>query len=171
MAECGNFFLCYQNGTAGLAMATFGQTGSLTSGSNCLVNNGSMSQSGDLFGLGLLADRAGVGHVADKYINDLEKFMSEVRRERAVELAYEGHRFNDLRRWLLLTRAPYNVKTAIYFERDGAFDPLAEPTERKIKGWKEEVLIQRNLGTKHYWIPFTTDDVTMYPEFYQNPGW
>ena len=116
-------------------------------------------------------DRAGVGHVADKYINDLEKFMSEVRRERAVELAYEGHRFNDLRRWLLLTRAPYNVKTAIYFERDGAFDPLAEPSERKIKGWKEEVLIQRQLGTKHYWIPFTTDDVTMYPEFYQNPGW
>ena len=60
---------------------------------------------------------------------------------------------------------------AIYFERDGAFDPLAEPSERKIKGWKEEVLIQRQLGTKHYWIPFTTDDVTMYPEFYQNPGW
>ena len=116
-------------------------------------------------------DRAGVGHVADKYINDLEKFMGEVRRERAVELAYEGHRFNDLRRWLLLTRAPYNVKTALYFERDGAFDPLAEPSERKIKGWKEEVLIQRNLGTKHYWMPFKTDDVTMYPEFGQNPGW
>ncbi len=116
-------------------------------------------------------DRAGVGHVADKYIDNLEKFMSEVRRERAVELAYEAHRFNDLRRWLLLTRAPYNVKTALYFERDGEFDPLAEPTERKIKGWKEEVLIERNLGTKHYWMPFKTEDVTMYPEFGQNPGW
>ena len=121
--------------------------------------------------INVIRDRAGVGHVADKYINDLEKFMGEVRRERAVELAYEAHRFNDLRRWLLLTRYPYNVKTAIYFERDGEFDPLAEPSERKIKGWKEEILIQRNLGTKHYWMPFKTEDVTMYPEFYQNPGW
>ena len=121
--------------------------------------------------INVVRDRAGVGHVADKYINNLEDFMDEVRRERAVELAYEAHRFNDLRRWLLLTREPYNVKTAIYFERDGEFDPLAEPSERKVKGWKEEVLIQRNLGTKHYWMPFKTEDVTMYPEFYQNPGW
>lgn len=121
--------------------------------------------------INVIRDRAGVGHVADKYINNLEDFMGEVRRERAVELAYEAHRFNDLRRWLLLTRYPYNVKTAIYFERDGEFDPLAEPSERKIKGWKEEILIQRNLGTKHYWMPFKTEDVTMYPEFYQNPGW
>lgn len=121
--------------------------------------------------INVIRDRAGVGHVADKYINDMEKFMGEVRRERAVELAYEAHRFNDLRRWLLLTRYPYNVKTALYFERDGEFDPLAEPSERKIKGWKEEILIQRNLGTKHYWMPFKTEDVTMYPEFYQNPGW
>ena len=121
--------------------------------------------------INVIRDRAGVGHVADKYINDLEKFMGEVRRERAVELAYEAHRFNDLRRWLLLTRYPYNVKTALYFERDGEFDPLAEPSERKIKGWKEEILIQRNLGTKHYWMPFKTEDVTMYPEFGQNPGW
>ena len=121
--------------------------------------------------INVIRDRAGVGHVADKYINNLEDFMDEVRRERAVELAYEAHRFNDLRRWLLLTREPYNVKTAIYFERDGEFDPLAEPSERKVKGWKEEVLIQRNLGTKHYWMPFKTEDVTMYPEFYQNPGW
>ena len=121
--------------------------------------------------INVVRDRAGVGHVADTYIADKEKFMSEVRRERAVELAFEGHRFQDLRRWLLLTRAPYNVKTAIHFDRDGELDPNADPTENKVKNWREEVVITRNLQNKHYWIPFTNEDVTMYPEFYQNPGW
>ena len=45
--------------------------------------------------------------------------MDEVRRERAVELAFEGHRFNDLRRWLLLDKAPYNIKTSQEFVRAG----------------------------------------------------
>ena len=121
--------------------------------------------------INVIRDRAGVGHVADKYINELELFMSELRRERAVELAYEAHRFNDLRRWLLLTRYPYNIKTEIEFERDGDFDPEADPKERRIKGWKEIVLVQRNLDTKHYWMPFTNEDIAKYPALVQNPGW
>jgi len=119
----------------------------------------------------VIRDRAGVGHVADKYVNNLDGFMSELRRERAVELAFEGHRFTDLRRWLLLTRAPYNVKTAVFFDRDGELNVEADPKENKVKNWREEVIVTRNLQNKHYWIPFTNEDVTMYPEFYQNPGW
>ena len=55
-------------------------------------------------------DRAGVGHVADKFLASLDGFMSELRRERAVELAFEGHRFVDLRRWMLLTERPCTLK-------------------------------------------------------------
>ena len=43
--------------------------------------------------------------------------MDEIRRERAVELMFEGHRFNDLQRWLLLTEAPYTIKTSQEFDR------------------------------------------------------
>ena len=50
--------------------------------------------------------------------------MDEVRRERAVELAFEGHRFNDLRRWKLLTVYPYNIKTMQKFDRVRAFIPV-----------------------------------------------
>ena len=49
----------------------------------------------------------GVGDMAAKYASTLEGFNSEIRRERAVELSYEGMRFNDLRRWLLLTEYPF----------------------------------------------------------------
>nr|WP_320057520.1 RagB/SusD family nutrient uptake outer membrane protein [uncultured Bacteroides sp.] len=131
----------------------------------------------------VIRERAGVSAVADSYTGDLDKFMGEVRRERAVELAYEGHRFNDLRRWKLLTVYPYNIKTMQKFDRDPIadwdeenkkdrnFDPDADPKERKVVNFREEIVTQRNLSGKHYWLPFKTDDVTMYPEFNQNPGW
>ena len=119
----------------------------------------------------VIRERAGVSGVADSYTSDLEKFMGEVRRERAVELAYEGHRFNDLRRWKLLTVYPYNIKTTQKFDRAEAFNPETNPKERKVVNFREEIVTQRNLSGKHYWLPFKTDDVTMYPEFNQNPGW
>lgn len=118
-----------------------------------------------------IRERAGVDPVADSYTADLEKFMGEVRRERAVELAFEGHRFHDLRRWKLLTEYPYNIKTMQTFDRAEEFDPEADPKERKVRNWDEKIVTQRKLSSKHYWLPFKTDDVTMYPEFYQNPGW
>lgn len=98
--------------------------------------------------------------------------MSEVRRERAVELAFEGHRFNDLRRWKLLTVYPYTIKTKQTFDRDPSvpFDGNA-PKDNAVVNFEQEVLVTRKLSAKHYWLPFRIDDVTMYPEFGQNPGW
>ena len=121
--------------------------------------------------LNTIRERAGVDPLADKYANNLEGFMGELRRERAVELAFEGHRFNDLRRWLLLTEYPYNIKTRQHFDRASELDPKADPKENAVLNWDEEVIQTRNLTSKHYWLPFNTDDVSMYPEFYQNPGW
>ncbi|MDR0962861.1 MAG: RagB/SusD family nutrient uptake outer membrane protein [Mediterranea sp.] len=118
-----------------------------------------------------IRDRAGVGHVADEYLGSTEAFMGEVRRERAVELSFEAHRFHDLRRWLLLTEPPYNIKTSQEFDRVGTFDPEADPKEGEVRNFREEVIITRNLTSKHYWLPFKTEDVSMYPEFNQNPGW
>ena len=63
-------------------------------------------------------DRAGIGHVAGKFLGSTDSFMSELRRERAVELAFEGHRFVDLRRWMLLLDRPYTYKKGIEFDRD-----------------------------------------------------
>lgn len=48
--------------------------------------------------INVLRDRVEAGHVADKYAANQQKFMDEVRRERAVELAFEGFRWNDLQR-------------------------------------------------------------------------
>jgi len=121
-----------------------------------------------------IRDRAGVGHVADKFLASTETFMGELRRERAVELAFEGHRFNDLRRWLLLTEKPYTLKKVVYFDRakDVTSAVLyANPKNGHVLNFKETVFFERQLGLKHYWFPFLKSDVNMYKEFKQNPGW
>jgi hypothetical protein len=115
--------------------------------------------------------RAGVDPVNAAYTSNANKFMDEVRRERAVELAFEGHRFCDLRRWKLLTVYPYNIKTMQKFDRAKELDPKADPKENEVRNFREEVIITRKLEAKHYWLPFKNDDVMLYPEFYQNPGW
>ena len=122
--------------------------------------------------INVIRDRAGVDHVAPNFTASVDKFMSEVRRERAVELAFEGHRFNDLRRWKLLTVYPYTIKTKQTFDRDPSvpFDGNA-PKDNAVVNFEQEVLVTRKLSAKHYWLPFRIDDVTMYPEFGQNPGW
>lgn len=118
-----------------------------------------------------IRERAGVAPVHESFTSSKDEFMKELIRERAVELAFEGHRFNDLRRWLLLTEYPYNIKTVQRFDRAAPLDKDADPKENAVLNWAEEVLVTRNLDAKHYWLPINTDDVKMYPEFYQNPGW
>lgn len=114
--------------------------------------------------------RAGISDVNARYVTDAAKFRSELRRERAVELAFEGHRFNDLRRWLLLDKAPYTVKTSQEFIRVGNNNALA-PETNQVSGYSEKVLLTRQFTEKHYWLPLKRADVNMYLEFEQNPGW
>ena len=122
--------------------------------------------------INVIRDRAGVEHVLPQFTGNTESFLSEVRRERAVELAFEGFRFMDLRRWMLLTQRPYTLKTKIEFDRA---DPdnynYDAPEENPIINLREVTLLERNYTDRHYWYPILRDDVQMYEGFSQNPGW
>lgn len=121
--------------------------------------------------INVLRDRAGVGRVAPQFSASLDAFMEEVRRERAVELSFEGHRFNDLRRWLLLTQNPYTLKKSIEFDRAAPLDPNKDPKENKVVNLREVVILERKFTDKHYWLPLKNNDANLYLEFAQNPGW
>ncbi|GAE81922.1 outer membrane protein [Bacteroides reticulotermitis JCM 10512] len=120
-----------------------------------------------------LRNRVGAGHVSASYTGDNRKFIDEVRRERAVELSFEGFRFNDLQRWLLLTEYPYNVKTSQEFDRveNEDFYKSNDPKDARIANFTEKQIVKRLLGVKHYWFPLLESDVYLYVEFPQNPGW
>jgi len=121
-----------------------------------------------------IRDRAGVGHVAEEFLANTTSFMSEVRRERAVELAFEGHRFTDLRRWKLLLSRPYTLKKGIEFDRAGdvtSKELYKNPQDGHVRNFRETIIFERKFESKHYWFPFLKEDVTIYEEFKQNPGW
>lgn len=118
----------------------------------------------------VLRDRVNMAAVHSDFTASTSVFLEELRRERAVELAFESHRFNDLRRWLLLTEEPYTLKTSFEFDRAGEFD-AADPSQNQIINMHEQVLLERNFSDRHYWLPLKVSDVTLYPEFNQNPGW
>jgi hypothetical protein len=114
----------------------------------------------------------GVGHVAEKFLASQDLFRNEYRRERAVELAFEGHRFVDLRRWLQLTEKPYTYKKGIEFDRAiPDAQVYADPKNARVRNFRETILFERKLGQRHYWFPFLLSDVNLYKEFKQNPGW
>lgn len=102
-----------------------------------------------------------------------QNFIDVVRRERAVELAFEGFRWCDLQRWLLLTEAPYTVKYSHEFERmqNDAWFKTNDPKDAKVANFKSKELIRRDLGAKHYWFPLPDKDVYLNAGFKQNPGW
>jgi hypothetical protein len=109
--------------------------------------------------------------------------MDEVRRERAVELAFEGHRFNDLRRWLLLDKYPYNIKTSQEFTRVNGFSVVqvdeknfkvvnvVDEKNEEVSGFKQKQILKRDFSSKHYWLPLKRADTQLYEGFGQNPGW
>jgi hypothetical protein len=121
--------------------------------------------------LNVIRDRCGLAHVHEKFTTSLDAFMGEVRRDRAVELSFEGHRFNDLRRWLLLTEYPYNIKTSHEFDRARPLDTSVDTSENEVRNFREVTILTRPFSNKHYWMPLKTEDVSIYPEFGQNPGW
>ena len=116
--------------------------------------------------------RCGAGPVGGNYLSG-EPLMNEIRRERAVELSFEGFRFNDLQRWLLLTEPNYTTKYAHEFDRmeKEEFFKTNDPREAKVANFTKKKILTRDLTPKHYWFPLPESQVYLYPEFEQNPGW
>lgn len=120
-----------------------------------------------------LRDRCGAGHVAPEFVADNHKFMDEVRREREVELSFEGFRFCDLQRWLLLTEAPYNQKFSQEFDRveSADFYTKHDPKDAQVANYRRKLILTRNFDAKHYWFPLPIKETQISSEFRQNPGW
>ncbi len=112
-------------------------------------------------------------HVPANLRDTREHFIDEIRRERAVELSFEGFRWCDLQRWLLLTEPPYLVKYSHEFERleTDEWFKTHDPKDARVGNFRKQELITRRLESKHYWFPLPDKDIYLYEGFVQNPGW
>lgn len=106
--------------------------------------------------------RANVPNVDARFLGSKEAFMSELMRERAVELAFEGLRWHDIRRWNVADQMKYREKTVIDFDRGPDGKPI---------NLRERVVVTRVFEKKHNWLPLPNNQVNLYPTFGQNEGW
>lgn len=119
---------------------------------------------------GIQTVQAAYQSIGVNILGDRNRFMDVVRRERSIELAYEGHRWDDIRRWVLAHLTDYKTKSAIDFDRD-AYTETARGNFRNVN-FNERIIRTRVCEyPKHYWIPFTTKQTEMFDGFPQNPGW
>lgn len=108
--------------------------------------------------------RAGIPEIAvtDPRYDSQEEFRMAIRRERAVELAFEEHRFFDVRRWRIaeeegvMKGAMHGLN--IYQQEDGSFIYRKEPFETRV--WEN----------KMYLYPIPQGEVDK-GYIQQNPGW
>ena len=109
-----------------------------------------------------IRSRAQLPPLPDAYYSSANFFETLVR-ERAVEFAFEGLRWFDLRRWNVAGELKYRQKTSILFDLDEA---TGEPIN-----FQEVLMATRVYDKKHNWIPFQIRFTTMHEGFPQNPGW
>jgi hypothetical protein len=112
--------------------------------------------------LNVVRNRAQLPDLEAKFTANKDLFFEEIVRERAVELAFEGARFCDLRRWNRNGDARYLDKTAIDFDRGPDGKPL---------NVRERVVVRRVADKKHNWVPIQVKFTKLYEGFPQNPGW
>ena len=106
--------------------------------------------------LNQVRDCADMKHVTENGAD----FTAKVRNERRIELAFEGHRFYDIRRWKIAgldeVRNIYGVKI----------------TKSGTSLSYEKVLLQQMYwNDKMYLFPYPQNEIYMNPDLGQNPGW
>ncbi len=106
--------------------------------------------------LNMVRDCATMKHVDETG----EAFTEKVRNERRIELAFEGHRFYDIRRWKIAGKEEVRNIYGVKITKAG--DSFSY----------ERVLVNKLFwDDKMYLFPYPQNEVYMNPDLGQNPGW
>ena len=125
----------------------------------------------------MVRDRAGLQGVKfswDNFTNkrghyDEKHNMREIiQRERMIELAFEGQRFWDVRRWKI---APEIYKTSLegWNMLVSSLEYSDEEANRIF--YTPQLLLKQEFGIRDYFWPIRTSDIDINPNLVQNIGW
>ncbi len=123
-----------------------------------------------------LRDRAGITHLSNAFVteNGLD-MLEEIRRERTVELAWDGKRLNDLKRWeqaveeLNKPIKGVNIGSGAWNE---IYPEVSEQFAVDEDGFKiVQPLDTREFDERNYLFPIPTQQIQLNPNLEQNPGW
>ncbi|WP_224994829.1 RagB/SusD family nutrient uptake outer membrane protein [Cesiribacter sp. SM1] len=108
----------------------------------------------------LVRARAGMPPLADNISGDA--LRDRIRHERRIELAFEGHRFFDVRRW--------KIAPEVESENLRGVDIFRMPDNSLL--FIDKVLIERpQWEDRFYWIPIPRSEINKETGVAQSPGW
>ncbi|MEL6591762.1 MAG: RagB/SusD family nutrient uptake outer membrane protein [Bacteroidota bacterium] len=108
--------------------------------------------------INIVRARAGQIDVPAAYSGSAEAFRERIWNERAVELAFEGSRWFDIRRWHVAHQQEYKELYALEYDQDQT-------------SFTKVLVKERVFEDKHYWIPIERSQTQLFEGFNQNPGW
>ncbi len=111
--------------------------------------------------------RAGMPGITDADAGDQNRMRELIREERKIELAFEGHRYYDLRRWGI---AQEYIGTSIYGYNVDANTSDRQRFYTPIILDKEEIY-RRTFNQKMYFYPIPKNTIERNRKLVQNPGW
>ncbi|GHT67700.1 carbohydrate-binding protein [Bacteroidia bacterium] len=127
----------------------------------CIELGGGDNIQNGLAALNLVRHRAGL---PSRMTSDQAEARTFLRHERAIEFFGEGHRFWDIRRWMIFDQVVKNV--------------YGMKIKEFINGDMEWKLDYNDLedsrtwaGNQFYWLPIPRDEVNKAPLLQQNPGY
>ena len=105
--------------------------------------------------INMIRDRAGMPDITSTG----QELIDDYRNERRIELAFEQHRYFDVRRWMIAPQVLSRDASGIIIE-----DPLSGPVEYEVS-----VVQDRAWNDKMYWLPILQDEMNRNKNLVQNP--
>jgi starch-binding outer membrane protein, SusD/RagB family len=106
--------------------------------------------------------RAGKANILPDVTATGAALLAKIQHERKVELAFENHRFFDVRRWKIAEVTEKMPARKISIIRDDV---------TKVKTYKIEVLQERNFLPQHYLLPIPRSETQKNSLLVQNPNY
>lgn len=105
--------------------------------------------------INMIRERAGMPDITSTG----QQLIDDYRNERRIELAFEQHRYFDVRRWMIAPEVLNRDANGIVIE-----DPLSGPVEYEVS-----VVQDRAWNDKMYWLPILLDEMNRNKNLIQNP--
>ena len=127
-----------------------------------------------------IRERAGIlpgadgnyGMKANMTQDEMRKFIQN---ERRIELAFEDHRWNDIRRWKiamsLYNGGPTGFNRVMHPVRNGNTGDLTTGVGVSITYNIENTIRQHTFRPEMYLLPIMDEEIRKMPAMIQNPGW
>ncbi|MDD2438583.1 MAG: RagB/SusD family nutrient uptake outer membrane protein, partial [Massilibacteroides sp.] len=106
--------------------------------------------------------RGGKANVLPDITSTGDELLKKIQHERRIELAFEDHRFFDVRRWKIADVTENKPARKITIVRDDV---------TKKKSYTIEVLQERKFLPQHYLLPIPRSEILRNSSLTQNPNY